>query len=59
MAYKAIKLIECIPDPTLTSLQNAQARKFHYESEIARVEAARLIHLCKEEDIKVQGNQNV
>lgn len=38
-----VSLVEYKDDPTLTNLQNAQARKFHYESECARISALQLI----------------
>ncbi len=60
MAYKQIKLIEYITDPTLTSEQNARGRKAHYESEILRIQAAELIQKYKDagNPIMVQGQQN-
>lgn len=36
------QLIDYTADSTLTTLENAQARKFHYESEIARMQAIKL-----------------
>ena len=60
MEYKQIKLVEYVPDPTLTSQQNALGRKTHYESEILRIQAAEIIQQAKDvgKPIMVQGNQN-
>lgn len=60
MAYKQIKLIEYVPDQTLTGHQNASGRKAHYESELLRIQAAQLIQQAKDagKPIMVQGNQN-
>lgn len=60
MAYKQIKLIDYVPCSTLTTLENAQARKAHYEGEVARVRAAELIQTAKYKGspIMVQGSQN-
>lgn len=35
----ALEIVDYVPDKTLTGLQNALARKAHYESEILRVDA--------------------
>lgn len=61
MAYKDIKLVDFVPCPTLTKKENALARKYHYESEVFRISAARLIQEAKDDGhpIKVQGKQDV
>lgn len=38
-----VSIVEYKDDSTLTNLQNAQARKFHYESECIRISALQLI----------------
>ena len=60
MAYKQIKLIDYIPDPTISGHQDASGRKAHYESEILRIQAAELIQKAKDagNPIMVQGQQN-
>lgn len=35
----ALEIVDYVPDKTLTGLQNALARKAHYESELIRVDA--------------------
>ena len=60
MAYKNIKLVDFKPDPTLTGLDNALARKAHYDSEMVRIKAAELIQRYKVDGtpIQVQGSQD-
>lgn len=61
MAYKNIKLIEFTPSGSNNEdLIQAQARKVHYESEVLRIQAAKLIQDAKDSGnpIQVQGNQN-
>ena len=58
MAYKTVELVAYTPDATLTTLENAQARKAHYESESARMHALMLVKECESRNIKVQGNQH-
>lgn len=61
MAYKDVKLVDFVPCPTLTKKENSIARKYHYESEVSRIHAAKLIQEAKDEGkpIKVQGKQDV
>ena len=60
MAYKQIKLIDYVPDPTLPAHIDAKGRKAHYESEISRIKAAELIQNAKDagKPITVQGQQD-
>ena len=60
MSYKQIKLIDFVPDPTLSAEDNAKARKYHYESELIRMRAAEMIQAAKDsgKPIKVQGQQD-
>lgn len=61
MAYKQAKLIDFVPDPTQDNKSNALARKYHYESELARLRAAELLEIAKREGrpVMVQGKQDV
>ena len=60
MSYKQIKLIDFVPDPTLSAKDNAKARKYHYESELTRIRAAEIIQVAKAlgNPIKVRGQQD-
>lgn len=60
MAYKQVKLIDFTPDPTQDNKSNALARKYHYESEVARIQAAQIIQEAKlrGSPIMVQGKQD-
>lgn len=43
----SIKIIDFTPDNTLTGIDNALARKAHYESECARINALSLVEAYK------------
>lgn len=44
-----VKLVDYVSCPSLTELENAHARKAHYESECARISALQLIKQLKGE----------
>ena len=60
MAYTQIKLVDFKPVHHNSDLDNALARKAHYDSELSRIKAAALIQKAKDNGfpIKVQGAQD-
>lgn len=61
MAYKNLKPVEFTPSHSVhDDLARAQARKTHYESELLRIQCAKVLQEARDEGkpIQVQGNQN-
>jgi len=61
MAYKNLKPVEFAPSYSVhDDLVRAQARKTHYESELLRIQCAKVLQEARDEGkpIQVQGNQN-